>query len=147
VDDQDLTQQTVHDGHWMQRCDELAEQALSRSEAGVGAVIVRDNVLMAEASEWVIGSRDIAGHAELIAIRLACAAIGSIDLSGCTLYTNIEPCWMCSYAIRESRIACIVISQPIAEIGGASSHYPILTDSDVSGWPSPPVIRWFRAEE
>jgi tRNA(adenine34) deaminase len=97
---------------------------------------------VAEAAEQVRQDRDIAGHAELIAIRLACGAIDSLDLSACTLYTNVEPCWMCSYAIREARIATVVIGAPIDDIGGATSRFPILTDPDIADWVDPPIVRW-----
>src|SRR4051812_11425383 len=125
MDDNELIRQSATDRAWMLRCDELAGDARSRGEAGVGAVILRGGEMVAEASEQVLGTLDIAGHAEMIAIRLACAAIGSMELSGCTLYTNIEPCWMCSYAIREARISEVVIGAAIEDIGGATSRYPI----------------------
>jgi hypothetical protein len=58
----------------------------------VGALIVRDGQVIAEAGERVDSALDIAGHAEVIAIRLACEKLGSLDLTGCSLYTSAEPC-------------------------------------------------------
>ena len=129
---------------WMQRCLQLAQEAQERGEAAVGAVIVRDNALLAEASEQVNTRLDVTGHAELIAIRQTCQALGTIDLRGCTLYTNVEPCWMCSFAIRETGISEVVIGAPVADIGGATSSYPILTDLSINGWRTPPTVSWSR---
>src|SRR5690349_5731289 len=83
---------------WMQRCYELAQEARERGESAVGAVIVRQGELLAEAGEQIRTAFDVTGHAELIAIGRACQALGTLDLIGCTLYTNVEPCWMCSFA-------------------------------------------------
>jgi tRNA(adenine34) deaminase len=126
----------------MRRCLQLAQEARERGEAPVGTVIVRDGALLAEASEQVQETRDVAGHAELIAIRQACQALGTMDLAGCTLYTNLEPCWMCSFAIRETGISQVVISAPVPDIGGATSLYPILSDAGIHGWRPPPTLFW-----
>jgi tRNA(adenine34) deaminase len=127
---------------WMRRCLELAEEARARGESAVGAVIVREGEFVAEAAEQIKSGLDVAGHAELIAIRLACQALNTLDLSDCTLYTNVEPCWMCSFAIRETGIRQVVIGVPVAEIGGATSSYPILTDPNINGWRPPPLVFW-----
>jgi tRNA(adenine34) deaminase len=113
----------------------------------VGAVIVREGALLAEAWEQVKAGLDVAGHAELIAIRLACQALGTMDLTGCTLYTNLEPCWMCSFAIRETSISQVVIGAPVPDIGGATSPHPILSDVGIHGWRTPPTLFWGRWSE
>jgi tRNA(adenine34) deaminase len=132
---------------WMRRCLALAWEARSTGESPVGAVIVRDGRILAEASEHVKMPFDVTGHAELIAIRDACRILGTMDLPHCTLYTNVEPCWMCSFAIRETGISQVVIGAPIAEIGGATSGFPILSSTGVSGWGPPPEIVWAALEE
>src|SRR5262245_59427126 len=101
---------------WMRRCLELARQAQESGERAVGAVIVLEGRLLAEAYEQVKSHLDVAGHAELIAIRQACQVLGAMDLTGCTLYTNVEPCWMCSFAIREVGIRQVVIGAPVPDI-------------------------------
>ena len=88
------------DEAFMRRCLDLAQGARQRGDAPVGALIVRDGQVIAEAGERVDSALDIAGHAEIVAIRLACQVLGSLDLTGCILYTNAEPCVMCGYAIR-----------------------------------------------
>ncbi len=127
---------------WMRRCVQLAREARERGEVGVGAVIVRDNTLLAEASEQIRTHLDVAGHAELLAIRQACRALGTLDLSGCTLYTNVEPCWMCAFALREAGISSVVIGAPVEDIGGVTSMYPLLTTPDIPGWKPPPTVVW-----
>jgi hypothetical protein len=77
---------------------------------------------------------DISGHAELIAIRNACSALQTLDLSGCTLYTTAEPCFMCSYAIRQTHISKVIIGRPASKAGGISSHPLILRDAQIAGW-------------
>lgn len=131
---------TSEDTGHMRRCIELARSAGQRGEAPVGAVVVRDGRAVAEAGERTEAALDVAAHAEVEAIRLACRALGTLDLGGSTLYTSAEPCVMCSYAIRQARIARVVIGAPTPHIGGISSRYPILGASDVPGWPVPPAI-------
>ena len=127
---------------WMRRCWELAQEAQKQGECAVGAVIVHDGKLIAEASEQINSGVDVTGHAELIAIRQACSSLNTMDLSACILYTNLEPCWMCSFAIRETGISVVVIGVAVADIGGVTSAYPILTDPNIKGWRTPPRVVW-----
>ncbi|HEY7877110.1 MAG TPA: nucleoside deaminase, partial [Gemmatimonadaceae bacterium] len=93
-----------------------------------------------EGVESVRALRDIAGHAELIAVREACRTLGTFDLSACTLYTTAEPCWMCSFAIRQTHTGSVIIGRPTPHIGGATSAHPTLSDAAVPGWGAPPQI-------
>lgn len=127
---------------WMRRCLELAEFARTCGDAPVGAVIVKDTVVISEAAERVTVYQDVTAHAELIAISEACQVLGTMDLTGCTLVTNVEPCWMCSFAIRETGISEVVIGDTVAGIGGVTSRYPILTDDKIDGWGQPPRVVW-----
>ena len=133
-------------GPWMRRCLALAEDARGCGDDPVGAVIVRDGTTVAEASEQVRARRDVTAHAELIVIQQACATLGTLDLTGCTLITNVEPCWMCSFAIREAGITEVVIGEAVAGIGGVTSGYPILTDDKIGGWEPPPRVVWLRLQ-
>ena len=126
----------------MRRCLELAEQARAQGDAAVGAVIVRGGEIIAEGVEGVRAGRDVTAHAELIAIRYACERLGTTHLSDCVLCTNVEPCWMCSYLIREARIPAVVIGVPVDDIGGLTSRYPLLSDDGIEGWGPPPAISW-----
>ena len=80
----------------MLRAIELAERNASSVTGGpFGAVVVKDGKVIAEASNTVTVDNDPTAHAEVNAIRKACAALGTFDLSGCELYTSCEPCPMC----------------------------------------------------
>lgn len=124
----------------MRRCIALARIARQRGDAPVGALIARDGQVIAEASERVDSALDVAGHAEVVAVQRACQALGTLDLSGCGLYTTAEPCFMCSYAIRQTGIGRVVIGAEVPAVGGVTSRYPILVAADIPGWPAPPSI-------
>lgn len=80
----------------MLRAIEFAERNASSVTGGpFGAVVVKDGKVIAEASNTVTVDNDPTAHAEVNAIRKACAALGTFDLSGCELYTSCEPCPMC----------------------------------------------------
>lgn len=70
-----------------------------------GAVIVRDGKVIAEGVNQVAARNDPTAHAEVLAIREACAKLGNFDLSACELYTSCEPCPMCLGAIYWARLA------------------------------------------
>ncbi|NJL34222.1 MAG: hypothetical protein HC893_10600 [Chloroflexaceae bacterium] len=67
-------------------------------------------------------------------MRAACVALASHTLHGYTLYTTAEPCWMCSYAIRETGISLVVIGAETLDVGGISTRYPLLVDATLSVW-------------
>ncbi len=130
------------DETYMRRCLELAEEAWRQGDAPVGTVITRGTQVVAEASEQVVLSNDPTAHAELLAVRAACRQLKTRDLSSCVLYTNAEPCWMCSYAIRGAGIMRVVIGLAVDGIGGATSRHPLLTDSSIPDWNPPPELTW-----
>jgi tRNA(adenine34) deaminase len=125
----------------MRRCAALAREAADAGEVGVGSVITAgDGNWIADGRESVLGARDVTAHAEVEAIRAACRARGTLDLSGCVLYTTAEPCILCSYAIRETGMARVIVGSWVPDIGGVTSRHPILTDTAVAGWGKPPAI-------
>ena len=81
-----------------------AERAGKSGEVPIGCVIVRDNEVIATAGNRTLTDRDPTGHAEILAIRQASAAIGSERLVDCDLYVTLEPCTMCAGAISLARI-------------------------------------------
>lgn len=125
---------------FMCRCLDLAAEAQLRGDTAVGCVIVAAGREIAAAGETAVSDHDIVGHAEIAAVRLACRIRASFDLSDCTLYTNVEPCYLCTYAIRETGIAKVIYGVPASGIGGATSGYPILTATDITNWGPPPVV-------
>ena len=85
---------------FMRRAIELSRQKMNENCGGpFGAVIVRQGELIAEGWNKVTSSTDPTAHAEIIAIRAACIAIGDFSLKGCEIYTSCEPCPMCLAAI------------------------------------------------
>jgi tRNA(Arg) A34 adenosine deaminase TadA len=81
-----------------------AKAAALRGEVPVGAVVLRDGVVLGQAGNRTLELKDPTAHAEMLALRLACEAIGSERLIGCDLYVTLEPCPMCAAAISFSRI-------------------------------------------
>lgn len=81
-----------------------ARAAADRGEVPVGAVVVEGGRVVAAAGNRTRADRDPTAHAELLAIRMACAALGEERLSGCDLYVTLEPCPMCAAAISFARI-------------------------------------------
>ena len=87
-----------------------AKAAALRGEVPVGAVVVRDGAILASAGNRTLELKDPTAHAEMLALRLACEAIGSERLIGCDLYVTLEPCPMCAAAISFSRIRRLYFS-------------------------------------
>lgn len=81
-----------------------ARAAASRGEVPVGAAVLRDGALLASAGNRTLELKDPTAHAEMLALRLACEAVGSERLTGCDLYVTLEPCPMCAAAISFARI-------------------------------------------
>ena len=94
----------TRDEHWMQIAIEEAKLAMKENEVPVGAVIVKNNNLIAQAHNQPVNNNDPTAHAEIVAIRNACTELNTFDLSGCEMYTSCEPCPMCLSAIYWSHI-------------------------------------------
>lgn len=88
----------------MQRAIELAMENVRAGRGGpFGCVVVKDGRILAEAANSVTATNDPTAHAEVVAIRKACAALGSFQLTGCEIYTSCLPCPMCVGAIYWAR--------------------------------------------
>ena len=120
--------QNPQDLKYMARALELAGQAAAAGEVPVGAVIVKDGEIIAEAANDREAAQSALGHAELQAISIACKKLNNWRLEGCTLYVTLEPCMMCSGACVQSRIDRVVYGATDPKAGAASSLYEILTD-------------------
>jgi len=81
-----------------------ARAAALRGEVPVGAVVTRDGVVLGRAGNRTLELKDPTAHAEMLALRIACEAIGSERLIGCDLHVTLEPCPMCAGAISFARI-------------------------------------------
>jgi tRNA(adenine34) deaminase len=101
----------------------LAE-ALAAATAGevpVGAVVVKDGVVIGSGRNAPIGAHDPTAHAEIVALRAAARHLGNYRLDGCTLYVTLEPCAMCGGAMLHARLARVVFGVPDPKTGAAGS--------------------------
>ena len=98
-----------------------AEIAANEGEIPVGAVIVKDGEIIAKARNNREATGDATGHAELLAIREACRALGGWHLEACELYVTLEPCPMCMGAIINSRLGKVVFGAKDAKAGACGS--------------------------
>jgi tRNA(Arg) A34 adenosine deaminase TadA len=100
-----------------------ARAAGEAGEVPVGAVVVRDGLVLAAAGNRTLIDKDPTAHAEILAIRAACEAIGSERLIGCDLYVTLEPCAMCAGAISFARLRRLYWAAADPK-GGAVEHGP-----------------------
>lgn len=112
---------TADDTHWMRHALALAQQAAAMHEVPVGAVIVRDGVVLGEGFNHPITGCDPTAHAEIAALRDACSREKNYRLPGATLYVTIEPCAMCAGAIVHARIARVVFGAVEPKAGAVIS--------------------------
>lgn len=105
---------------FMQRAIALAERNIHECMGGpFGAVIVKDDVIIAESQNLVTSTNDPTAHAEVSAIRKACENLQTFDLSGCVIYTSCEPCPMCLAAVYWSRLSRVFFASTRADAAAA----------------------------
>ncbi len=100
---------------FMQKAIDKAYAGVAQGQSPFGACIVRDDTIITVEHNVVWTTCDITAHAEITAIRAACKKLGTIDLSGCTIYSTCEPCPMCFSACHWARIKTIVFGTSIAD--------------------------------
>ena len=136
------------DHRMMRRSIDLAISARRAGNSPVGCVVTLGRQIVAEAGERSPAGPDPFAHAEILAVTDALGNVGRTKLSEATLYTTNEPCFLCSYAIREARISRVVFAVESPGIGGVTSNYAILTARDVDRWELPPETeKGFLASE
>ncbi len=101
----------------------LAKSAAAAGEVPVGAVVVKDGMIVGEGHNAPRTAHDPTAHAEIVAIRAAALALGNERLDGCDLYVTLEPCAMCAGAIAHARIARLYYGADDPK-GGAVVHGP-----------------------
>lgn len=105
----------------------LSNEKMKEGKGGpFGAVIIKDNIIIAEGWNQVTSSNDPTAHAEVVAIRNACATLNTFNLEGCTLVTSCEPCPMCLAASYWSRVDNIIYANTrfdAADIGFDDSFF------------------------
>lgn len=110
------------DEAWMREAMALARTGMAAGQSPFGCVIVRAGERVAAAHNRVWASGDPTAHAEVTAIREACARLGTISLEGCALYSTCEPCPMCMAAIHWARVERVVYGAAIADAAAAGFH-------------------------
>lgn len=110
---------------FMNEAIKLAKKAAEIGEVPIGAVVVRDGVIIGEAFNLRQTEKLATAHAELLAIEAACKKLGGWRLFGCTLYVTLEPCPMCAGAIVNSRIDRLVYGAPDLRFGACGSLFNI----------------------
>jgi cytidine deaminase len=116
---------------------EEARAAARAGEVPVGAVVVKDGVIVARARNRMRELTDPTAHAEMLAIRAACAALGSERLTGCDLWVTLEPCPACAGAIAAARLSRLYYGASDPKSGGVAQG-PRVFDHPQSHW-SPEV--------
>ena len=110
-----------NDVKYIREAIEMARQGMDLGDGGpFGCVIVKDGQVVGRGNNRVTSSNDPTAHAEVVAIREACKALGDFQLNGCVLYTSCEPCPMCLGAIywaRPDRIVFACTREDAADAG------------------------------
>lgn len=101
----------------MKRALEQARETGERGNRPVASIIVRDGAIIGEGRNTILSDFDPSAHAEIAAIRQACGKLKTVDLSGSTLYSTLEPCPMCFWAMQEAKVGRLVLGGRYAGIG------------------------------
>jgi len=115
-----------HEKRMMRRALELAAEAEAAGEVAVGALIERGGEILGEGNNRVIRDSDPSGHAEMVALRRACARAENYRLPDSTLYVTLEPCAMCAGALVHARIQRVVFAAWDPRVGAGGSIMNLL---------------------
>ena len=110
---------------------EEARLAAQQGEVPVGAVLVLDGEVVAQAHNQRETTHDATAHAEVLAIRQACAKLQNWRLTGADLYVTLEPCPMCAGAIVNARIGRVIYGAPDSKAGGVDSLFNIVDNKNL----------------
>jgi len=120
-----------NDEFYIKKCIALAEMSIRKGEAPFGSLIVKDGKILVTATNANEKNHDITCHAEIMAMRRAQKKLKSKDLSGCEIYSNCEPCPMCSFMMRELHFKKVVFGVRSPNMGG-KNKWNILQDKVLS---------------
>lgn len=118
----------MNDIDFMQQAIVLAMQAAAQQEVPVGAIVVKDGVVIGRGSNAPISLNDPSAHAEMLALRDAAKNIGNYRLVDCTLYVTLEPCAMCAGAIQHARISRLVYGAADPKTGACGSVVDLMSE-------------------
>ena len=117
---------------YMKKALAQAKIALKKDEVPIGAIIVKDQKVIARAHNLMETTQKATAHAEILAIEKACKKLGSWRLDGTEMYVTIEPCAMCAGAIVNARISKVYFGAYERKSGCAQSLYPVLTQNGLN---------------
>ena len=100
--------------------------AASAGEVPIGAIVVREGMVIAGGQNRVLRDIDPTAHAEIVAMRAAAEALGNYRLNGCTLYVTLEPCSMCAGGMIHARLDRLVYAAADPKAGAAGSVLAVL---------------------
>jgi tRNA(adenine34) deaminase len=124
--------QQLIDRKWMAYALSLADQAEAVNEIPVGAVLVKDDRVVAEGWNLSIANHDACGHAEIRALREGGKEIQNYRLIDCTLYVTLEPCPMCAGALVHARVKRLVYGAGDYKTGAAGSVFNLLENDKLN---------------
>ena len=116
----------MNDTHWMKKALELAQKAEEAGEVPVGAVIIKDNQLIAEGWNQPITSNDATSHAEIMAMREAGKKLNNYRLVDTVMYVTLEPCSMCVGAMIHARVGKVVFGAAEPRTGALGGAFNLL---------------------
>ncbi len=119
---------TSSDDSFMRRALEQAEAALGHDDVPIGAVLVREGVVLAAAPNRREAEQDPTAHAEITVLRQGAASLGSRRLEGTELFVTLEPCPMCAGAMMLARVSRLIYGPQDPRAGAAYSLYNIVQD-------------------
>ncbi len=122
----------TQDEQFMREALSLAQQAADLGEVPVGAIVVKDGVIVGRGSNAPIGSHDPSAHAEILALRDAAKNIGNYRLVDCSLYVTLEPCAMCAGAIQHARIGQLVFGAKDPKTGACGSVVNLMAEDKLN---------------
>ncbi|WP_042153171.1 MULTISPECIES: tRNA adenosine(34) deaminase TadA [unclassified Pseudoalteromonas] len=127
-----MSEQLFDDEYWMHQALQLADKAESEGEIPVGAIIVKDNKIIATGWNRSICTHDPSAHAEMLAVRDAGQKLENYRMLGCTLYVTLEPCFMCAGLLVHSRIERLVFGAHDLKTGSAGSLMNLVNHPDLN---------------
>lgn len=122
----------MNDMEFMQIALSLAAEAAAQGEVPVGAIVVKDGVIIGCGSNAPISQHDPSAHAEIQAMRAAAKTLGNYRLVDCTLYVTLEPCAMCAGAIQHARIARLVFGASDPKTGACGSVIDLMAEQKLN---------------
>ena len=125
------------DTYFMKQAIAQAKKAYDKDEVPVGAVVVKENIIIGRGRNTVIADNDVSSHAEINALRSASKELNNFRLNGCTIYVTLEPCHMCAKAIIDARLDKLVFAAKEPKTGSICSIDNFLENKLDTNWGTP----------